>query len=73
MFAEIAVGTDTVKVMTEFCPSEVAARGAAKIARWTQRVDKSKLYHTGNMIPDERYWAEEEARKQAKENQIEEL
>jgi hypothetical protein len=67
------VGTDVVKVMNDIDPSEVAAHGAAAIARWTQRIDGRTLATTGNMLPDEKYWAEEEAHKQAKAREHEEL
>jgi len=71
--AHDAVGTDVVKVLTEFDPSEVAAYGAAAMARWTHRVDETTLVHTGNKVPDHEYWAGEEARRKFQASEHEEL
>jgi hypothetical protein len=59
--------------MTDIIPSEVVAHGAAALARMTQQHPGYFLAHTGNRIPDEQYWAEEEARKAMQANEHREL
>ncbi|KAH7384460.1 hypothetical protein BKA66DRAFT_462239 [Pyrenochaeta sp. MPI-SDFR-AT-0127] len=68
-----AVGTGVVKLLTEIKPSEVVAHGAAVWARMTQHHPEHFKTHTGNKIPDEQYWAEEEARKAGRSDEHSEL
>ena len=53
--------------MTEIEPSEVVAHGAAVWARMTQKHPERFGATAGNKIPDDQYWAEEEALKKLEE------
>lgn len=48
-----AVGTEAVKVLTEFEPSEVVARGAAVYAQLSQQDPRPYRRHLGYRIDDE--------------------
>jgi hypothetical protein len=58
-----AVGTNEVKLMTQFHHTEVVAHGAAVFSRIVQEDPGSFSGPSDHLvIPDEEYWAEEEAR-----------
>ena len=61
------MGTEVVQVMTEIEPSEVVAHGAAVWARMTQEHPELFTTSRGYQIPDDEYWAAEEARKRGGE------
>jgi hypothetical protein len=56
------VGTEEVKLMTDFVPSEVVAHGAAVFSRLTQENPERFISPIGNIIPDDKEWAEMQAR-----------
>ncbi|KAH3999425.1 hypothetical protein HBH98_087720 [Parastagonospora nodorum] len=56
------VGTEEVKLLTDFEPSEVVAHGAAVFSRLTQEHPEHFGTTTGNIIPDDKEWAEMQAR-----------
>lgn len=58
-----AVGTEAVKLMTDFEPSEVVAHGAAVFARLTQEHPEHFISKSTNRVPDDAYWADVAARK----------
>jgi hypothetical protein len=58
-----AVGTDEVKLMTQFHHTEVVAHGAAVFSRIVQEDPGSFPGPSAHLvIPDDEYWAEEKAR-----------
>lgn len=57
-----AVGTETVKLLTDFKPSELVAHGAAIFARLTQDHPEYFISRSTNKVPDESYWADVAAR-----------
>jgi hypothetical protein len=56
-----AVGTEKVKLLTDFEPSEVVAHGAAVFSRLTQEHPEHFGTTTGNIISDDKEWAEMQA------------
>jgi molecular chaperone DnaK (HSP70) len=58
-----AVRTEVVKVLADIKPSEVAAHGAAVLARITQQEPKLFVTYDGNRFQDKQYYAKNEARR----------
>jgi hypothetical protein len=68
-----AVGNEEAKLMTDIAPSEVAAYGAAVLARMTEERPEDFATYDGNLlIPDEQ-WEAEQARKAQLEDEHSEL
>lgn len=68
-----AVGTENVKLMTDFEPSEVVAHGAAIFSRLTQDHPEYFISRSTNKVPDESYWADVAAREASQSAEHDEL
>jgi hypothetical protein len=58
-----AVGSAEAKLMTEIAPAEVAAYGAAVLARMIEERPEHFATYDGNMLIPEEQWEAQQARK----------